>query len=303
VKKDLLSVADLTGEEIYQLINRALEFKKGRTSRALSGKSVALLFEKPSLRTRVSFELAVEHLGGHAMYLSPAEVGLGKRESAEDVARVLARMVDGIVARTFAHHTLLVLASHTKGPVVNALSDVEHPCQALADVLTIFEKKGKLKGVDVTYIGDGNNCAHSLFLACALTGANFRIASPAGFEMNPDIVAQGKRLATRSGSAVSILTKPEEATGNTDVVYTDVWTSMGQESEAELRRAAFAGYQVNAALMAEARKDAIIMHPLPAHYGEEVAVGMLDTPASAVFDEAENRLHIQKAVMEKLFKA
>jgi len=302
VKKDLLSVADLTGEEIYQLINRAIEFKKGSTSKALSRKSVALLFEKPSLRTRVSFELAVEQLGGHAMYLSPAEVGLGKREPAEDVARVLARLVDAIVARTFSHHTLQVLAGHTKGPVINALSDVEHPCQALADVFTIFEKKGRLKGVDVTYIGDGNNCAHSLFLACVLTGANFRIATPAGYEMNPDIVTQGKRLAALSGSTVSILTKPEEATRDTDVVYTDVWTSMGQESEAVLRRAAFAGYQVNAALMAKARKDAIIMHPLPAHYGEEVAIGILDTPASAVFDEAENRLHIQKAVIERLFK-
>ncbi|MBM3166161.1 MAG: ornithine carbamoyltransferase, partial [Chloroflexi bacterium] len=262
---------------------------------------LVLLFEKPSLRTRVSFEVGIRQLGGSCLYLSPEEVGLGKREPVADIARVLSRYVDGIIARTFAHGTLQALARYSTVPVVNALSDLEHPCQALADVLTIREKKGKLKGLALAYIGDGNNVAHSLLLAAALSGLNFRIASPEGYEVSKDVLETAKKFTANSGSQIVLTKHPVEAVKDADVVYTDVWTSMGQEAEAERRRKDFAGYQVDSKLLSLAKKDVIFMHPMPAHHGEEVAQGVLDGPHSVAFDQAENRLHLQKALLAEMF--
>jgi len=300
MKRDLLSVSDLSRAEIEQLIGQALAMKqKGRQS-LLPGKTLALLFEKPSLRTRVSFELAMSQLGGHTIYLSPDEVGLGAREAIPDVARVLSRYVNGIAARTFSHQTLLILAEHSSVPVINALSDMEHPCQALADLLTIFEKKGRLAGLTLAFIGDGNNVANSLLFAASLTGMNFCIASPPGYEIKKEVLNQSRELVTSGGSKIQLTSEPGEAARNADIVYTDVWTSMGQEAEAEKRRLAFSGYQVDAKLLSLAKKDALFMHPLPAHHGEEISARLLDSPQSVVFDQAENRLHLQKALLLKL---
>ena len=295
--KDLLSVADLNREDIPLLISRAVELKVEGWTNSLSEKVLALVFEKPSLRTRVSFEIAMLQLGGHTIYLSPAEVGLGTRESVPDVARVLSRYVDAIAARTFSHETLEVLAQYANVPVINALSDLEHPCQALADLLTIYEKKGELEGLALAYVGDGNNVAHSLMLSSALAGMNFRIASPAGYRVRDDLLELARSYAMESGTEIMCTEDPRQAVREADVVYTDVWTSMGQEAESEKRRQAFTGYQVNDDLLSLAEEDAILMHPLPAHHGEEVAEGVLDTPQSVVFDQAENRMHLQKALL------
>jgi ornithine carbamoyltransferase len=296
-EKDLLSVSDLSSEDIHRLISSAVDLKAQGWSSVLSGKILALIFEKPSLRTRVSFEVAMRQLGGECIYLSPAEVGLGKRETVSDVARVLGRYVDAIVARTFSHQTLEVLASYSGVSVINALSDLEHPCQALADLLTIYEKKGELGGLTLAFIGDGNNVANSLLLAASLVGMNFRIASPAGYAIQDKILQLAKGYAAESGAEIICVEEPRSAASGADVIYTDVWTSMGQEAEAEVRRRAFAGYQVNAELLSLAREDVIFMHPLPAHRGEEVAEGILDSPPSVVFDQAENRMHLQKALL------
>jgi ornithine carbamoyltransferase len=300
--KDLLSVADLSAAEVEKIIAQALKIKRGPTPQALSGKILVLLFEKPSLRTRVSFEVAIHQLGGYCLYLSPDEVGLGKRESASDVARVLSRYVHGIIARTFAHQTLQALASHSTVPVINALSDLEHPCEALGDILTIREKKGKLKGLTLAFIGDGNNVANSLLLAATQVGINFCIASPPGYAVKDEILHMAKGLASHSGSQIALTDKPEQAVKDADVVYTDVWTSMGQEVESAIRRKAFAKYQVDTRLLSLAKKDVIFMHPLPAHHGEEVDVGILEDPRSVVFDQSENRLHVQKALLIKMFR-
>jgi ornithine carbamoyltransferase len=299
--KDLLSVADLSITETETLIKKALEMKKGAVPKLLSGKVLALLFEKPSLRTRVSFEVAIQQLGGYCLYLSPSEVGLGKREPVSDVAKVLCRYVDGIICRTFSHQILITLAQFSNVPVINALSDFEHPCQALADILTILEKKGKLRGLHLTYLGDGNNVANSLLLAAVLTGINFKIASPPGYEINKEVLQKSKEIAAATGSQIALTSDPKEAIKDADVVYTDVWTSMGQEAESEKRRAIFVNYQVNASLLSLARKDVIFMHPLPAHPDEEISAGLLDHPSSVVFDQAENRLHIQRALLAELF--
>ena len=295
--KDLLSVSDLSSEDIRLLISNAIDMKAEGWTSQLSGKVLALVFEKPSLRTRVSFELAMRQLGGHVIYLSPEEVGLGKRESIPDVARVLGRYVNAIAARTFSHHTLEVLAAHSDVPVINALSDLEHPCQALADLLTICEKKGGLEDLVLAYIGDGNNVAHSLMLAASLAGMNFRIASPADFGVQERILHLARDYAIGSGAEIYCTEEPRLAVSGADIVYTDVWTSMGQEAEAERRRQIFTGYQVNSELLSLAKEDAILMHPLPAHYGEEVAEGIFDSPQSVVFDQAENRMHMQKALL------
>jgi ornithine carbamoyltransferase len=299
--KDLLSVADLSAAETEKIIARALKMKHGPVQQSLSGKILAFMFEKPSLRTRVSFEVAVNQLGGHCFYLSPDEVGLGKREPVSDVAQVLSRYVNGIIARTFSHQTLQMLAHNSTVPVINALSDLEHPCQALADIMTIHEKKGKLKGLNLAFIGDGNNVAHSLLLAAAQTGINFRIASPPGYAVKDEILQAAKEFAAHSGSQIILTEEPEQAVKDADVVYTDVWTSMGQEVEAGKRRTAFARYQVDVRLLSSAKKDVIFMHPLPAHHGDEVAIGLLDSPCSVVFDQAENRLHLQKALLAEMF--
>ena len=301
-KRDYLSVADLSVAEVEQLIQKAIKMKKGPWPKVLDGKSITLLFEKPSLRTRLSFELAVHQLGGYCIYMSPDEVGLGKRESVPDVAHVLSRYVQGIVARTFSHRSLEVLAEYAGVPVVNALSDYEHPCQAMSDLVTIYEKKGKFKGLNLAFVGDGNNVANSLLLACCMVGINFLIASPERYRLQDSILLVANKYAERSGSQIMLLEEPPMAVKDADVVYTDVWTSMGQEEESEERHIAFADYQVDDKLLAYAKKDAIFMHPLPAHHGEEVDVGIIDRYRSVIFDQAENRLHFQRALLAELFK-
>jgi ornithine carbamoyltransferase len=300
MKKDLLSIADLERKEIEQLIEQAGHMKKEGAPPLLSGRTLALLFEKPSLRTKISFEIAIYQLGGHGIYLSPEEVGLGKRESSADVARVLGRYVDGIVARTFSQETLHILAGHSSAPVINALSDLEHPCQALSDLLTIYERKGRLLGLTLAFIGDGNNVANSLLLSACQVGMNFQLASPSGYYVKEEVVNQGKEFAALSGSQIRLTNDPYEAVKDADIVYTDVWTSMGQEAEAEKRRLAFSDYQVGNKLLSSAKEDVLFMHPLPAHHGEEISTGLLDDPRSIVFDQAENRLHLQKALLVKL---
>jgi len=297
--KDLLSIGDLAPNDIRGLIDKAVAMKRQGAGTVLAGKTLALLFEKPSLRTRVSFDVAMHQLGGHSLTLSQAEVGLGSRESIADVARTLSRYVDIIAARTFAHDTVQALAEHATVPVINALSDREHPCQALGDLLTIYEKKSRLEGLTVAFIGDGNNVASSLLLASALAGMNFRIASPRGYAVPVEVVALGRSLA-HSEERIVMTEEPREAVAGADVVYTDVWASMGQEAESEKRRRAFAGYRLDAAILSLAAADAIFMHPLPAHHGEEIAPGLIDAPQSVVFDQAENRLHAQKAILAEL---
>jgi len=298
--KSLISVSDLSAEEIFELIGNAIRLKKEGVSSVLSGKALALLFEKPSLRTKVSFDMAMYQLGGHTIYMGDKEVGLGKREPIADVARVLSRYVDVIAARTYSHDTVKELAQHASVPVINALSDEEHPCQAMADLLTIYEKKGKLKGVTLAYVGDGNNIANSLLSAAALVGMNINIASPRGYSVDADIEYMARVVSENSGAHIFLTKEPKEAVSGADVVYTDVWASMGQEDEAEERKAVFAKYQVNKELLSFAAADAIIMHDLPAHPGEEVEAGILDSAQSVVFDQAENRLHAQKAILVKL---
>jgi ornithine carbamoyltransferase len=295
--RNIISIADLTASELERVLTTALALKDAGRRPLLRGQTLALVFEKPSLRTRVSFDVAMRHLGGDCIYLSPPEVGLGEREPPADVARVLSRYVDCIAARTFTTETVRQLAEYSTVPVINALSDGEHPCQALADLLTVREKKGRLRGVTLAYIGDGNNVANSLALAGGLTGMHIRIASPEGYDVAPAVMERATAFAAESGGSVTQLRDPEEAASGADVVYTDVWASMGQESEAAVRREDFAGYTVDASLMGRARPDAIFMHDLPAHRGEEVAADVIDGPQSAAFDQAENRLHAQKALL------
>ncbi|MFQ5826281.1 MAG: ornithine carbamoyltransferase [Dehalococcoidia bacterium] len=296
----LLSMADLTPQEIQHLLARAGELKERKESRILEGKVLALVFEKPSLRTRVSFDVAMHQLGGRAIYLSQAEVGLGQREPIADVARVLGRYVDGIVVRTFSQDSAQELARHGGVPVINGLTDEEHPCQALSDFLTILEKKGRLSGVSLAFVGDGNNVAHSLMLGAALLGMDFRMAGPPGYGPEEGILSRALALAAQNGARIEPMEELQRAVAGADVVYTDVWTSMGQEAEAAKRRQDFSGYQVDLELLGLAGRDAIFMHPLPAHPGEEIAPGLLDSLPSVVFDQAENRLHLQKALLAEL---
>ena len=298
--KDFLSVADLTPDEIRSIIQSAVQMKRGEDRRPLEGKTVALLFEKPSLRSRVSFEVGIRQLGGQCIYLSKEDVGLGVREPVEDIARVLDRMVDAIVARVFCHSDLEKLASHASCPVINALSDLEHPCQAIGDILTIHEHKGGLEGMSVTFVGDGNNAASSLALACASVGADFTLASPPGYRIPSMIWEEAERRASPFESRVTWVEEPEAAVRDADVVYTDVWVSMGQEDDRERRLKVFSAYQVDERLVELAKPDAIFMHDMPAHRGQEISEGMLDHPRSVVFDQAENRLHSQKAVLAQL---
>ena len=295
--RDVLSISDLSPEELDFLLRTALAMKRDGSRPVLQGKTIAMLFEKPSLRTRVSFEVGMQQLGGSAVYLSQAEVGLGQREPVADVARVLSRYVVGIVARTYAQSTLEELAESADVPVINALSDDEHPCQALADLLTVREKKGRLAGVRIAFVGDGNNVAASLAMAAALAGAEFVIASPPDYALPGAWVEAARQWARRTGGAVETVAEPEEAVKGADVVYTDVWTSMGQEASHRQRLEAFQGYQVDEALLRLAKPDAIFMHDLPAHRGEEVVDAVIEGPQSVVFDQAENRLHAQKALL------
>lgn len=298
--RDLLSVSDLTSAELAHVLETAMALKDSGRRPILRDKTLALVFEKPSLRTRVSFEVAMRHLGGDCLYLSPPEVGLGQRETPADVARVLSRYVDAIAARTFTQATVRELAEYADVPVINALSDEEHPCQALADLLTVREKKGGLAGVTLAYIGDGNNVANSLALAGGMSGMHVRFASPEGYEVPEGVRAAAQTTAAANGGSITQVTAPAEAVSGADVVYTDVWASMGQEQEATLRSEAFAGYTVDLKLMSLAKPDAIFMHDLPAHRGDEVTDEVMDGPQSVVFDQAENRLHAQKAVLALL---
>ena len=298
--KDYLSVSDLSAEGIRLLISHARNMKSEGWNTRLSEKVLILMFEMPSTRTRVSFDVAMCQLGGHCLYLSPEEVGMGKRESIPDVAHVLSRYANAIAVRTFSHRTLEILAENAEVPVINALSDVEHPCQALADILTIYEHKETLKGLTLAYIGDGNNTAHSLMLAATLCGLNFHIASPSGYSVKDNILQMAQTYADANDSEIFCTEDPNQAVIDADVVYTDVWVSMGREVESEERRRIFAPYQVNEALLALAKKDAIFMHDLPAHHGEEVAENILYCSQSVVFDQAENRMHAQKALLAEI---
>jgi ornithine carbamoyltransferase len=300
--KDFLSIGQLSTEELQLLLRTAArlksEWQQGRREQPLAGKSLGMLFQKPSLRTRVSFEVAMRQLGGYAMYLSPNEVQMGQRESIPDVARVLSRLVDCVMARVYRHSDVEELAQWASVPVINGLSDLSHPCQALGDMLTIQEKKGALAGLTVTFVGDGdNNVAHSLLTAAAKLGMNFSLASPANYQPAPAYLARAQEIARATGSKIAAYEDPRLAIAGADVIYTDVWTSMGYESEMDHRLAAFRPYQVNAALVAQAKPDAIVMHDLPAHRGEEITDEVMDGPHSVVFDQAENRLHAQKAIL------
>lgn len=304
MKKDLISLADLTPAEIEGLLERAValkaEWQRGGNAPILAGRALGMIFQKPSLRTRVSFEMAMHHLGGHAMYLSPNEIGLGQRESVADVARVLSRYVDGIMARVFAHDHILELARYSRVPVINGLSDYSHPCQGLADLLTIREKLGRLQGVTLAYVGDANNVLNSLFFGGAKTGMRVVAANPPGYGPAEVVLTQARALAAATGGSIEVTTDPHAAVRAADVIYTDVWTSMGQEAEQERRRQVFPPYQVNARLLSEAAPSAIVMHCLPAHRGDEITDEVIDGPHSVVFDQAENRLHAQKAVLVEL---
>jgi ornithine carbamoyltransferase len=295
IGRDLLSLADLTPSETTSLIDLGIRLKTQPSlyRQSLEGRTLAMLFEKPSLRTRVTFELGMTQLGGHALVLGAQEVGLGKREAIKDVARNLARWVDAIMARVFSHESLLELAKHASIPVVNGLSNTEHPCQALGDFMTLHEHKQKLAGLTLTWVGDGNNVAHSLIHGAARLGVRMRVATPPGYEPDAAVV----ELARRAGGSIELTHDPGEAVAGADAVYTDVWASMGQEAEAEARQQVFRPYQVNARLMRRAGAKALFMHCLPAHRGLEVTDAVLDGPKSIVYDQAENRLHIQKAIL------
>jgi ornithine carbamoyltransferase len=302
--KDLLSIRDLTASEIDGLFDLAADLKaqqrKGIAHPLLIGKTLGMIFEKPSLRTRVTFEVGMVQLGGCAIYLAPADIQLGTRETVKDVAKNLERWVDGIMARTFTHQTVEQLARHAAVPVINGLSDLTHPCQILADLFTLREKRGPLRGVKVAYIGDGNNVCHSWLYGAAKTAIDLTVACPKGYEPDVDVVAFARQEAEASGGRITLLDDARAAAAGADVLYTDVWTSMGQESEAAKRRLDFQGFQVNAALIGLAKPDVLVMHCLPAHRGEEITDEVLDGPHSIVYDEAENRLHVQKAILVTL---
>jgi ornithine carbamoyltransferase len=297
--RDLLSVRDLAREELLGLLALADDVRRApaRVATALAGKTLATIFEKPSLRTRVSFHVATFQLGGHTVDLGPQEIGLHGRESLEDVARTLDGMVDALMIRTFSHDLVERLAALSSIPVINGLTDFSHPCQALADFLTMHDVKKRLSGLRLAYVGDGNNVANSLIFGAALLGVRMTVASPPGYEPRPDVLAWARRHEGTHGAACRVVAAPEAAVEGADVVYTDTWISMGQEDETEERRRAFAGFQVTPGLLERAASDAIFMHCLPAHRGEEVAAEVIDSPRSVVFRQAENRLHTEKALL------
>jgi ornithine carbamoyltransferase len=302
--RNLISMRDFSGEEILAIVALAEKLKANReTTEAeapLRNKTLAMIFQKPSLRTRVSFEAGMTRLGGHAIYLAPADIKLGQRETTEDIALVLSRYVDIIMARVFGHDIVEDLGKYATVPVINGLSDFEHPCQILADFLAIYERRGRLEGVNGCYIGDGNNVANSLMFGSARVGMNFAVASPPGFEPKPEVLREAQAMAAETGATIRVTTHPAEGAEGADWVYTDVWASMGQEDEAEQRKAKFQGFQINTELMRHAKKDAIILHCLPAHYGDEIDYAVSRTPNSAIFDQAEDRMHAQNALMVML---
>ena len=296
-KRDLISLADLTREQLEEILTLAQRLKADRKSGwphpLLAGKTLAMIFEKPSLRTRVTFEVGIAQLGGHAVYLAPQDIGLGTRETVADVAQNLSRWVDLIMARTFSHSTIIELAQAAAVPVINALSDLLHPCQILADCLTLIEQHGRLDGLKVAFIGDGNNVVNSWINAASKFPFAFALACPAGYEPDANVLAR----ARKNGAQVMITQSVEDAVRGADAVYTDVWISMGQEQETVRRRQAFEEYQVNAKVMALAKNEALVMHCLPAHRGEEITADVLESSRSVILEQAENRLHIQKAIM------
>ncbi len=300
MKKDFLTLSALTAEEMSDVLNRAGELKAGKDASAcpLLGKSIGLFFEKASTRTRISFQTGIYQLGAQAIYINPNDLQLNRGETIEDTARVMSKYLHGIVIRTFAHKTIESFAQNSTIPVINGLTDLHHPCQVLADLLTIEEKKGSLKDIRLTYIGDGNNVANSLMEAAALTGINLTVSSPKGYEPDKKIYKKARSANAR----VNITTDPEKAVEDADVLYTDVWVSMGQEKDLIKKRREFQGYQINKKLVSLARPDAIVMHCLPAHKGEEITHDVFDSRQSVVFDQAENRLHTQKALLEMLIR-
>ena len=302
--KSLVSINDLSLEEIYQIfdVSKTLKEKQltGKPHRLLEGKTLGMIFSKRSTRTRVSFETGIYQLGGIGMYFGPNDLQLGKSENISDTAKVLSRYLNGIMIRTFDHQDVVDLARYASIPIINGLTDLLHPCQVLADLFTILEKKNKLQGLKLAYIGDGNNMAHSLLNGCSKVGMNLSIASPSGYTPKKEIVENAKKNAKYMGSKIEITNDPVKAVTNADIVYTDVWASMGQEEEAAERKKKFAKYQVNPKLVRKAKEDYLFMHCLPAHRGEEVVNEVADSPNSVIFDEAENRLHVQKGIMALL---
>jgi ornithine carbamoyltransferase len=300
--KDLLTIKDLTTKEIEELFSLTAKLKKNKAkfAKTLSGKTLALIFQKPSNRTRVSFEVGMFQLGGYSLYLAPNEINLGVRESIPDVAKTLSRYVDGIVLRTFEHKNCLELAKEASVPVINGLSDFSHPCQALADLYTVKEKFKALKGLTLAYVGDGNNVCNSLLFICAKLGVNMNAGCPQGYEPEPAVLKDAKSAAKAGGAAINLFNDALSAVKGADVIYTDVWASMGQEDEAVKRKEAFKDFQVNKNLIKAAKANILIMHCLPAHRGEEITEDVLESKNAVIFDEAENRMHVQKAVLIKL---
>lgn len=295
VEKDLIGILELAAS----IKNRQ---KAGEVYEPLKNKSLAMIFEKSSTRTRVSFEVGMTQLGGHALYLNPSDLQLGRGETIADTARVLSRYVDCIMYRAFKHEDMLELARNASVPVINGLDDFEHPCQVISDIFTIQEKKGKLKGLKLAYVGDGNNVCNSLLLGCAIVGMDISVSTPKGYEPHAQLTAKAREIAARSGSRVHVVQEPRIAAKDADVLYTDVWVSMGMETEREEREKVFRHYQINQDLLKVAKKDAIVLHCLPAHRGLEVTDEVMDGPQSAIFDEAENRLHAQKAILVRLLQ-
>lgn len=306
MKRDFLTICDLSAKEIESLLTRAGELKSLQKKRiehpSLKGRTLGLLFEKQSTRTRVSFEVAIYQLGGHSIYLSPNQIQMVRGEVIKDTAQVFSRYLDAIVIRTYNHKTIEEWGKYSSIPVINGLTDMHHPCQVISDLLTILEKKGMIHGITMAYVGDGNNVAHSLIEGSALMGMELRVASPEGYEPDKDITEKARLLARESGAVIDIMHEPVRAVKDADVVYTDVWTSMGQEEEEVNRKKAFWQYQVNRKLMKEAGDNAIIMHCLPAHRDEEITEDMMESPQSVILDQAENRLHMQKALLEMLMR-
>ena len=302
--KDFIEIHDSTAGEVMQIFELARDIKANpkKYRQTLEGQTLAMIFEKSSTRTRVSFEVGMFQLGGHALFLSSRDIQLGRGEPIYDTAKVLSRYVDGIMARTFAHKTVTDLAEYASVPVINGLTDLSHPCQVMTDYFTAWEKFGNLKGRKIAYVGDGNNMAHSLMYGAPKVGMNIAIATPKGYAPDVTIVAAAKEDAKSAGTKLLVTTSIEEAVKDADVVETDVWASMGQEDEAEKRRRDFSGWMIDDRIMSMAKKDAIFMHCLPAHRGEEVSAGVIDSPRSVIYDEAENRLHVQKAIMVALMK-
>lgn len=311
MRKDLVSIKDLRLKDIEDIFTLTDQLKGKKPAcrqagknfgSALAGKTLGLIFQKPSNRTRVSFEVAMFELGGYSIYLGPDDIKLGVREATKDIAKVLSRYLSGIVARTFYHKDILELAQYATIPVINGLSDLTHPCQGLADLYTIKEKKGTFNGLKFAFVGDGNNVLHSLLYGCALVGLNLSMATPRGYEPDKKVLKEAKEMARKSKAEIYLSNNPQQAVEEADIIYTDVWTSMGQEKEYQKRLKAFKNFQINKNLLKKAKKDCLVMHCLPAHRGEEITDEVLDSKNSIVFDQAENRMHVQKAILIKLLK-